>query len=90
MVVTLEPGDVYPSLCNRIDDYLGGSYSKRKDPHISLLYSRLSCDEIILKERYARPRIPEDVEIYEIAVVALQGQPDAWKILQRNNFYDLQ
>lgn len=74
------------ALCNAADHFFGGSYSKREDPHISLLYSDLDCDFIKSKAELTDTKIPQKAEIQEIAVVELNGDPNEWNILERIKF----
>jgi len=86
LVLTLNPETTFHSICKEADRCLGGNYSKQNDPHISLLYSHLDCNQIIDKEITARKNIPESAEIFGIALVELQGRPEDWKILVQRNF----
>lgn len=86
LVTTLCSEKNYHSFCDVADQYFGAEFSKREDPHISLLYSHLSCDTIINKTEAIKSSIPQMVDITEIAVVELLGRPEEWKIVQRINF----
>jgi hypothetical protein len=85
-VLTLNPGKVFNSICKEVDRYTGAQHSKQNDPHISLLYSHLDCNQLTDKVLAVRKKIPEIVEICALAMVELQGGPGDWKILVKKNF----
>ena len=85
-MLTLNSGKVFHSICKEVDRYLGAQHSKQNDPHISLLYSHLDCNQLTDKVLAVRKKIPEIVEICGIAMVELQGGPENWKILVQKNF----
>lgn len=88
LVLTLNTGRKFRSICQRVDHFFKGNYSKPSDPHISLLYSHLHCDQIFEKTKYISQHSPENAKICEIAAIELQGGPDKWNILARKKFQD--
>lgn len=86
LVLTLNPEKTFQSICKEVDRYFGGNYSKQNDPHISLLYSHLECNQLKDKEMAIGKNIPEIAEICGIALVELRGRPEEWKILAQKNF----
>lgn len=86
LVITLEPEKNYRALCDALDQFFGGRYGKHEDPHISLLYSQLSCEVIKNKTEFIDGRMPEKADIQGIAVVILHGRPGEWEITEQINF----
>lgn len=87
LVITLSPNKKFQSLCTKIDNVLGGNFSKPEDPHISILYSRLDCNQIHDSGKVTAGKIPRAAKIYEIAAVELLGRPVTWKVLGRRKFH---
>jgi hypothetical protein len=90
LVITLSPHKIFHSLCTKIDNVLGGHFSKPDDPHISLLYSHLDCNQIHDSGEKTAGKIPRVVKINEIAAVELRGRPETWKVLGRKKFHAAQ
>jgi len=86
LVITLQPEKNYRALCDVLDQFFGGRYSKPEDPHISLLYSQLSCEDIKKQTDFKDGRIPEKADIQGIALVKLYGRPGEWEITKQINF----
>ena len=77
------PNPEFYLLTDAIDRALGGSFSKRMDPHLSLLYSRAECKELdtILKELKQQESIFEPLRCGRIGLVQFSGTPSTWEIL---------
>jgi 2'-5' RNA ligase len=90
LVITLSPHKKFQSLCTKIDNVLGGNFSKSEDPHISLLYSHQDCNQIHDSGEKTGGKIPRVVKINEIAAVELRGRPETWKVLGRKKFHAAQ
>ena len=77
---------------NKIDEHLGGDYSKREYPHISFFYSRLPCKELKHDVKELEKTIPGKVTGKRIALVHCKGTPEEWRMLYErklNEIFDL-
>lgn len=77
------PNHPYKNLTETIDRSFGGSFSKKTDPHISMLYSDSPCSRLtaLLEEldRLKITRLP--VNCYRLGLVRFSGTPSDWKLL---------
>jgi 2'-5' RNA ligase len=88
LVITLEHGNIFQSMCDNVDRYFNGAYSKPKDPHISLLYSRVNCGRMADKMKELEQNLPKRIAMSGLAGVELNGRPDSWNMLAQRNFKD--
>lgn len=63
-----------------IDEEFEGSYGKREYPHLSLLYGDFTCPELQFETENLNHMILNRFKISSIALVALDGEPDEWKV----------
>lgn len=71
------------SLADAVDKFFGGSYSKKTDPHLSLLYSRADCTELhpILNELNQIGSMKKPIPCTRLGLVQFSGTPADWKLL---------
>lgn len=89
LVITLQQEGKYLDLCEAADACFEEECSKRKDPHISLLYGYQDCGIIKNKIESIQSSTPQTAEVNEIAIVELNGRPVDWKIAERVEFRSL-
>ena len=61
------------------DELLGGEYSKREYPHISLLYETMSCGELHGRLKLAEMDVPAQVKGTGLSLVHCKGSPNSWE-----------
>lgn len=87
-IKTDDPGELY-QFADAIDMQFSGSFGKRSNFHLSLLYSTLSCDELHEEVNSLQKMIPAEIELNSIALVKLNGLPDSWEIVEVAEFQKL-
>lgn len=81
VTLAIESSSELHRLHQKTDTVLKGDYSKKEYPHISFLYSSLSCEKL-QDEVYEIEKIkPQKVAIKEIALFHCKGTPDKWRML---------
>lgn len=85
LMVNIEPSPAFLYFCKRADDIFDGDYSKKENPHFSLLYGDISCKDLVSEKEFAQIKLPERVLISAIALVELNGTPENWKIKYAKN-----
>lgn len=77
------PNHAFITLTEAIDLSFGGSFSKKTDPHISLLYSDSPCDKLsgLLGQLNQMNIICNPVNCYRLGLVDFSGTPSDWKLL---------
>lgn len=78
IVVPVHENHSLHGLYTTIDEVFGENFSKREDPHLSLLYSNHPCSELreIMRQIYFEPN---ELHIQYITLVNLDGTPETWK-----------
>lgn len=73
----------FEQLTDNIDFTLRGFYSKKKDPHLSLLYSREHCNTLSDTMFKLEQRHFKKIHCTELAIIHFSGQPSDWTIVHR-------
>lgn len=81
LVIELLPNPSFYEFCNLADHLATKPISKTQDPHLSLLYSNVSCTNLSNEIPDLRDQIPAYIPIHGISVVQLNGGPDSWNII---------
>jgi hypothetical protein len=81
LVIELVPNPSFYEYCNQADHLAPKPISKTHDPHLSLLYSNVSCTNLSNEISELKHQIPAFIPIHGISVVQLNGGPDSWKII---------
>lgn len=63
------------------DNVLGGNFSKREYPHLSLHYSTGSCREFSAEIENLQGKLRSPIKIAQIALISLEGTPNQWKVV---------
>lgn len=71
------------NILSLIDKEFEGSYGKSEYPHLSLLYGDFMCSELQVETESLNHMILNRFKITSIALVALDGEPDEWKVNHR-------
>lgn len=79
LIVKISPSETLSSLHNLIDDKLGGSFSKKHDPHLSLLYGNLPCDLFEDLIPQIKQNLPGKIHVTHVSMMRLNGTPENWK-----------
>lgn len=64
-----------------IDYLFGEPFSKKRDPHLSLLYNTLPCTVINKSLQPIKQALPARIHMSEISMVSLAGAPAEWKVV---------
>lgn len=77
------PNHPFKLLTEAIDRSFGGFFSKKTDPHISMLYSDSPCNRLtgLLKELNRLKITHKPVNCYRLGLVRFSGTPSDWKLL---------
>lgn len=81
LVTELMPNSSFYEICNQADHLAGKPDSKTDDPHLSLLYSNLSCTNFTKEIHELKDQVPAFIPIFGISVVELNGGPDSWNMI---------
>lgn len=80
IIIKVRLSDPLSELHETIDQAFGGSFSKKKDPHLSLLYSNLPCNVMSDSIQQIKQKMPDKIHMKDISVVSLAGSPEEWKV----------
>jgi 2'-5' RNA ligase len=75
----------FDRLTDNIDASLNGPYSQKKDPHLSLLYSRKHCNTLSDTMFKLEQRHFKKIRCTELAIIHFSGQPSDWTIVHRTS-----
>lgn len=77
------PNHSFKLLTEAIDRSFGGSFSKKTDPHISMLYSDSPCKRLsgLLEELNRLKITSKPVNCQRLGLVRFSGTPSDWKLL---------
>lgn len=81
ITIEVERSGALNTLHQKIDKLFGGNYSKTKYPHISLLYSRLECNDLQQVASEIKYRLPPKSILDRIALIRCKGTPEEWRTL---------
>lgn len=81
ITLEVEKTEALESFHQEIDKIFEGDYSKKAYPHISLLYSPLSCKNLQNEWKEIEQGCPNDVLGNKIALVHCKGTPKDWRTL---------
>jgi 2'-5' RNA ligase len=68
-------------LSDELDCVLGGPFSKREYPHLSLLYSTMPCNDFTEEQEMLKSEILSPIKIEKLALIELTGTPDTWQVM---------
>ncbi|MEX0647397.1 MAG: hypothetical protein WEA56_13240 [Balneolaceae bacterium] len=79
IIVKIDLSDDLAEVYKTIDLVFGGSYSKKEDPHLSLLYSSLPCDNLTDSVKSTEEITTHELHVQFISLISLNGTPDVWE-----------
>lgn len=83
LTIEVAESDKLNQIHQMIDAVFEGEYSKREYPHISFLYSTISCKNLQQERRKMDNYKPRKVVGNRIALVHCKGTPEKWRVLYR-------
>ncbi|MDX1641452.1 MAG: 2'-5' RNA ligase family protein [Balneolaceae bacterium] len=69
------------ALHQRIDGAFRGNFSKKLYPHLSLLYSRMSCSDLHQEIQGLEKKVDGQILFNRIAFIQCKGTPEDWRTL---------
>lgn len=72
------------SLHQKTDTLFGGDFSKKEYPHISLLYSTMTCKHLQQDLAIIKKDLPQRIYLNRIALIRCKGTPEDWRTLYRS------
>lgn len=65
----------------KTDTSFEGDFANKVYPHISYLYSRLECSDVLQEIEQVEKEAPRKVLVNKLALVQCEGTPEEWSIL---------
>lgn len=75
----IQKTDPLRALHQKMDTCFDGDFAKKAYPHISYLYSKLSCERITSEIESFQKDTPKKVIANQLALVRCKGTPDMWR-----------
>lgn len=77
----IQTTDQLTSLHQKMNTIFDGDYANKAYPHISYLYSRLDCSNVLESIKSTEKEAPENILAVQLALVRCKGTPDQWRML---------